>query len=62
MEKTLEIEITDGFLSCTLPKDLTLKEQEKAQVILKTMELGLEALKPQYGKYFKILKRRWTEC
>lgn len=60
LSKSPETEIKSGLLHCTLPGDLSAKEQELAQVILKTMELGLRALEPNYGKYFKIHKRRWT--
>lgn len=60
LSKSPETEIKSGLLHCTLPDDLSVKEQELAQVILKTMELGLKALEPNYGKYFKIHKRRWT--
>lgn len=54
--------VQEGFLHCTLPEDLTDKERERSQIILKTMELGLKALEPNYGKYFKLHRRRWTEC
>lgn len=57
-----EIEIEAGFLSCVLPTDLNEMENETAQIILKTMELGLEALKPKYGDYFELHRRRWTKC
>jgi len=55
-----ETEIKPGLLRCILPGELDAKEEELSQVILKTMVLGLEALEPDYGKYFKIHKRRWT--
>lgn len=57
-----EIEIKEGFLSCVLPTGLSKVEKERSQTILKTMELGLEALKPKYGDYFELHKRRWTKC
>lgn len=57
-----EVKIQDGLLCCTLPEKLDAKEKEQAQVLLKTMELGLEALEPDYGRYFKLHKRRWTKC
>lgn len=56
------IEVQDGFLRCTLPEKLNSKEKEVAQVILKTMALGLKALKPNYEKYFKLHQRRWIKC
>ncbi|NLL17906.1 MAG: ribosomal-processing cysteine protease Prp [Clostridia bacterium] len=57
-----EVMIQEGLLRCTLPEKLNAEEKERAQVILNTMSLGLEALEPNYGKYFKIHKRRWTKC
>ncbi|HHW07691.1 MAG TPA: ribosomal-processing cysteine protease Prp [Clostridia bacterium] len=60
LSKAPETEIKQGWLRCVLPGDLSAKEEELSQVVLKTMELGLKALEPDYGKYFKIHKRRWT--
>jgi len=57
-----EVRIEEGLLRCTLPEKLNPREKEQAQVILKTMELGLKALEPNYGKYFKLHNRRWTKC
>ena len=51
-----------GYLECWLPESLPLAEQEKVAVILGTLELGLEAMKEDYGQYFKVCKRRWTGC
>ncbi len=62
LHKKPKLEIEAGLLSCILPDGLNEQEQERSQTILKTMELGLEALKPKYGNYFKLHKRRWTEC
>lgn len=57
-----EVKIQEGLLRCILPEKLNVQEKERAQVILNTMTLGLEALEPDYGKYFKLHKRRWTKC
>jgi len=54
--------VEEGFLSCVLPDQMARDEEQKAQVILRTMELGMEALLPKYGQYLEIHKRRWTGC
>ena len=51
-----------GFMECRLPDGLSEEELEKAQVILKTMELGLISIEESYGHCLKVSRRRWTEC
>lgn len=45
-----------GYLWCELPSGLEETEQEKAQVILTTMEAGLVALEAGYPEYVRVLK------
>ncbi|MGI6552126.1 MAG: ribosomal-processing cysteine protease Prp [Bacillota bacterium] len=56
------VKVREGFLSCILPGQMSRDEEEKAQVVIRTMELGIEALLPKYGQYLEIHKRRWTGC
>ncbi|MDK2824391.1 MAG: uncharacterized protein PWQ67_161 [Clostridia bacterium] len=52
----------DGHLQCYFSSQLTGVDLEKAQVILKTMEIGFISIEQEYSKYFKLLQRRWTKC
>ncbi|MGF7186175.1 hypothetical protein GGQ84_002268 [Desulfitispora alkaliphila] len=55
-----QVELKDGFLHCTLPDNLSEQEAERAQVILNTMAMGLEATAEEYRDYLEIVKRRWS--
>lgn len=50
----------DGMLECWLADDLVPEEQEKAQVILHTMELGLCNIRQSYDEFLAVCKRRWN--
>lgn len=47
-----------GWIHCKLAKGLTEKDQNKAQLILSTMEMGLLSLEEAYPKYIKVHTRR----
>ena len=51
-------EISDGWISCELPDGLDEREQEKAQVILTTMEAGLLAMQEVYSEFLNVVIRR----
>ncbi len=51
-----------GYLACWLPKEITTGELEKAELLLTTLYLGLEAIKKNYGMYLQVEKRRWRPC
>ncbi len=44
----------DGFLSCSIPKDLTEEQGVMAKAILGTMKAGLLNIKKNYGRYVDI--------
>jgi uncharacterized protein YsxB (DUF464 family) len=48
----------DGYLSYRLPEELTEKQQETAQVIMRTLETGFQNLKEEYPKYISIQNLR----
>ena len=48
----------DGYLYYRLPQGLTEKEQEVAQVILRTLVTGYQNLKEEYPKYISIQNLR----
>lgn len=52
----------DGYLECWVPEGLTETDFMKAEVIIKTLELGLKSIEQGYGQYLKVSKRRWTKC
>lgn len=51
-----------GYLECWLPEGLTAADSAKAEVIFRTLELGLKSIEEGYGQYLKVVKRRWTKC
>ena len=53
--------LRDGLLTCTLPPMLTAVEGEQAEVILRTMYLGLTEIERNYQQYVQVKKRRWLE-
>lgn len=50
-------EISDGWIRCELPAGLDEGEQEKAQVILTTMEAGLLAMQEVYSEFLDVIRR-----
>lgn len=48
----------DGLMECWLDRDIPDGEQEKAQVVLRTMELGLQNIQENYQQFLKVCKRR----
>ncbi|NLT94424.1 MAG: ribosomal-processing cysteine protease Prp [Clostridia bacterium] len=58
-----EVDEAVGHLHCCLVLEkMDRGDLEKAQVILKTLEIGLKSLEQDYGKYIKLQQRRWTKC
>lgn len=45
---------SDGNLDMELPKNMTADAWAKAQIILKTMEIGLKQIENQYSKHIKV--------
>ena len=43
-----------GYLKLQMPKNITPKELENAQIILKTMQISLQDLLFDYGNYIKM--------
>ena len=48
----------DGYLSYRLPEGLNPKQQETAQIILRTLETGFQNLREEYPKYISIQNLR----
>lgn len=57
-----QVEKKPGLLKCILPHGLSEEENHQAQVILKTMALGLEATAHSYSDYVTVHRRRWSKC
>lgn len=57
-----KVEEKTGYLKCCLPYDLTGDDYNRAQVILKTLEIGLKSIEQEYKDYIKITQRRWNKC
>lgn len=47
-------DLCDVFVKLMLPEDLTEEEKNTAQVILKTMELGMRGIAASYGRYLEV--------
>ncbi|WP_406677912.1 ribosomal-processing cysteine protease Prp [Moorella sp. ACPs] len=58
LEEEPRVSIREGFLECRLPACLSPAGQEKARVILKTIETGLNAIATDYGDYVRLEYRR----
>lgn len=52
----------EGYLACWLPDDLATAELEKAELIIKTLKLGIEAIAENHSRHLQVRKRRWTPC
>ena len=46
----------DGYLECMLKNSLTTEENKAAQIILKTMYLGIESIAESYASHVRIIK------
>lgn len=51
------VTVKEGDLRCMLNKGVTAHDLEKAQLILKTMYLGLESISGDYDRYLKITEK-----
>lgn len=45
---------SEGNLSMKLPKGMTIEARAKAQIILKTMVIGLKQIENQYSKHIQV--------
>ena len=52
------LDITEANMYLMLPADISDQDCEKAQIILKTMALGLRSIAATYGDYIKISERK----
>lgn len=53
-ESMVDVEISSGNLKCKLPRELSDRERECADVILETIISGLMQICHQYPKYIKM--------
>ncbi len=51
-----------GFLECFLEEDISEEDRLAANVIIRTMLLGLESIEAGYGEYLKVSMRRCNKC
>lgn len=58
MEQKPRYKVEKGLLTCELADQLSIKDRERARVILNTMALGLTAMQEAYGEHLKITIRR----
>ena len=50
-----EYKISEGYMQCSLAKNLDESDKDKAQIILKTMEIGLTAMQQAYDKHLQVM-------
>lgn len=55
-EGSFKYSISDGYLKCILQNDLTAEENNAAQIILKTMYLGIKSIEEGYASHVRIIK------
>jgi len=55
-ESSFSYSINDGYLKCMLQNGLSKEENKAAQIILKTMYLGIKSIEEGYTSYVKIVK------
>lgn len=54
----IDYSIKDGFVNCNLLDDIGSSDMEKAQILLKTLELSLKAIQKDYGKYICVTQTK----
>ena len=57
LKLNIELQIADGHLTCILPMIEKESLREQADVIVNTMQAGLQNLVKEYSSYIKILTR-----
>lgn len=50
-EQLIDYKIGDGFLRVSLPKNLEYEEMHDANIVLKTMEVGILEISKEYSDY-----------
>ncbi|SCY15321.1 ribosomal-processing cysteine protease Prp [Alkaliphilus peptidifermentans] len=50
----IEFKINNGFLQCKIPKNITVKQRQEANILLETMVMGLKNIKLGYSEYIDI--------
>lgn len=58
LEQAPFYKVEQGCLQCRLAENLSSRDRERAQTILTTMAVGLQAMEEAYGEYLKIELRR----
>jgi len=54
LEKEPEVSVEDGGLECMLPGYLEPGDRETARIILKTLEIGINAIAADYKKHVEV--------
>lgn len=49
-----------GYLKCVLPKNLSEDKLEIAQIIFKTLKIGILSIEQNFSDYIKLSHRRWN--
>ncbi len=50
----INYEISDGWISCTIPENIDIDKRQKANIIIDTMLIGLKGIIEMHSQYVKI--------
>ncbi len=54
----IDFEVGDGYLDCCIPKSLSKRNREDADLLLESMVLSFQNLEEQYGEFVKLQNKR----
>lgn len=57
LQLSIALDIRDGEMVCMLPRSMNPQTRREAELILKTMELGLRSIESTYKDYINISER-----
>ena len=56
------VKVSDGYLSCILPGEISPEAAEKAEVVLQTVMTGLKDIQKIYPKFIRIQQKEWRQA
>ena len=59
---TPQVAVRDGYLRCVLPDEMTDRQAEHAQVILRTVMQGLTDIQKIYPNLIRIQQKEWRQA
>ncbi len=56
------VRVRDGFLRCVLPEGMDGGQEQRAQIVLRTVVQGLTDIQKIYPKYLRIQQEEWRQA